>query len=110
MGSRAVSVIWRSLWKLLLTGFEGMSEVIKAAQAMDTISPWSGARAGEELGYFTSPLGGPSPPAAAPAPHHPCMYQQIEQLPWVWGLFFCSKRCHSHVHTALRPQTDSSFL
>lgn len=86
MGSRAVSVIWRSLWKLLLTGFEGMSEVIKAAQAMDTISPWSGARAGEELGYFTSPLGARSPPAAAPAPHHPCT-SKLSSSPGSGGYF-----------------------
>lgn len=55
MGSRAVSVTWRSLWRLLLTGFERMSEVIKAARAMDTIPLWSGMRAGEEFNHFTSP-------------------------------------------------------
>lgn len=34
------------------------------------------------------------------------MYQWTEQLPWVWWVFSCSQHCHSHVHTALRSQTD----
>lgn len=34
------------------------------------------------------------------------VYQQTEQLPRVWWVFFCTKLCHSHVHTVLRSQTD----
>lgn len=34
------------------------------------------------------------------------MSQQTEQLPQVWGVFFCSQHCHRHTHTALRSQTD----
>lgn len=68
-----MSVIWRSLWKLLLTGFEGMSEVIKAAQAMEG---WRGIQLFHiPLEEFTSPSGLPScqqqhQPLAVDAPVH----------------------------------------
>lgn len=63
-------------------------------------SQWSG----QEFSYFTSP--GAPQPASSSTGSSPFVSQQTEQLPQVWGVFFCSQHCHRHIHTALRSQTD----